>query len=56
MDMVAKFQEENPDILLEDVSISDEESHDTLFKTSVAAGDPIEGFLTSLDTQRTWTM
>ena len=44
MDMVAKFQEENPDILLEDVSISDEESHDTLFKTSVAAGDPIEVF------------
>ncbi len=44
MDMVAKFQEENPDIILEDVSISDEESHDTLFKTSVAAGDPIEVF------------
>lgn len=44
MDMVAKFQAENPDILLEDVSISDEESHDTLFKTSVAAGDPIEVF------------
>lgn len=44
MDMVAKFQEENPDIELEDVSISDEESHDTLFKTSVASGDPIEVF------------
>lgn len=44
MDMVVKFQEENPDILLEDVSISDEESHDTLFKTAVAAGDPIEVF------------
>lgn len=44
MDMVAKFQEENPDIILDDVSISDEESHDTLFKTSVAAGDPIEVF------------
>jgi len=44
MDMVAKFQEENPDIILEDVSISDEESRDTLFKTAVAAGDPIEVF------------
>ncbi len=44
MDMVAKFQQENPDILLEDVSISDEESRDTLFKTAVAAGDPIEVF------------
>ncbi len=44
MDMVAKFQEENPDIILEDVSISDEEARDTLFKTAVAAGDPIEVF------------
>lgn len=44
MDKVAQFQEENPDIDLQDVSISDEESHDTLFKTSVAAGDPIEVF------------
>ncbi|HCT89926.1 MAG TPA: sugar ABC transporter substrate-binding protein [Lachnospiraceae bacterium] len=44
MDMVAKFQEENPDIELEDVSISDENSRDTLFKTSVASGDPIEVF------------
>lgn len=44
MDMVAKFQEENPDIILEDVSISDEDSRNTLFKTSVASGDPIEVF------------
>lgn len=44
MDMVAKFQAENPDIILEDVSISDEDSRNTLFKTSVAAGDPIEVF------------
>ena len=44
MDKVAQFQEENPDIDLQDVSISDEESHDTLFKTSVAASDPIEVF------------
>lgn len=44
MDMVEKFNEENPDIHLEDVSISDEEAHDTLFKTSVASGDPIEVF------------
>ena len=44
MDMVEKFQKENPDIELEDVSISDEESRDTLFKTSVASGDPIEVF------------
>lgn len=44
MDKVAQFQEENPDIDLQDVSISDEESHDALFKTAVAAGDPIEVF------------
>ena len=44
MEMVKKFNEENPDIYLEDVSISDEEAHDTLFKTSVASGDPIEIF------------
>ncbi|MEG0048882.1 MAG: ABC transporter substrate-binding protein [Clostridia bacterium] len=44
MDMVAKFNEEHTDIILEDVSISDETAHDTLFKTSVAAGDPIEVF------------
>ena len=54
MDMVAKFQEENPDIDLEDVSISDEESHDTLWKTSVASGDPIDiidflGYAANLD-------
>lgn len=44
MDMVEKFRTENPDIDLQDISISDENSRDTKFKTSVASGDPIEVF------------
>ncbi|MGI6777299.1 MAG: ABC transporter substrate-binding protein [Acetivibrionales bacterium] len=44
MDFVKKFQDENPDILLEDMSIADESARDTKFKTSVASGDPIEIF------------
>lgn len=44
MDQVEKFRADNPDINLEDISISDENSRDTKFKTSVAAGDPIEVF------------
>jgi len=44
MDMVDKFNEENPDIDLQDISISDENSRDTKFKTSVSSGDPIEVF------------
>ena len=43
-DMVAKFNEENPDIDLQDLSISDEGSRDARFKTSIASGDPIEVF------------
>lgn len=44
MDMVEKFRTENPDIDLQDISVSDENSRDTKFKTSVASGDPIEVF------------
>lgn len=44
IDQVAKFREENPDIDLQDMSISDENSRDTKFKTAVSAGNPIEVF------------
>jgi ABC-type sugar transport system, periplasmic component len=44
IDWVKKFQQENPDITLEDMSIADENARDTKFKTSVASGDPIEVF------------
>lgn len=55
MDMVAKFQEENPDIELEDVSISDENSRDTLFKTSWLPGIPLR-FSISSAMRPTWIM
>lgn len=44
MDMVEKFNAEHDNIHLEDISISDENSRDAKFKTSVASGDPIEVF------------
>lgn len=44
MDRVDKFNSENPDIELQDMSVSDESSRDTKFKTAVSAGDPIEVF------------
>ncbi len=44
IDRVAKFKSENPDIDLQDISVSDENSRDTKFKTSVASGNPIEVF------------
>lgn len=44
MDMVEKFREENPEIDLQDISISDENSRNIKFRTSVAAGDSIEVF------------
>ena len=44
IDKVAQFNEENPDIELQDLSVSDESSRDTKFKTSVSSGNPIEVF------------
>jgi ABC-type glycerol-3-phosphate transport system substrate-binding protein len=44
IDMVSKFNQENPDIDLQDLSVSDENSRDTKFKTSVSSGNPIEVF------------
>ena len=44
MDRVEQFKAENPDIDLQDVSISDENARDVKFKTAISAGDPIEVF------------
>lgn len=44
MEKVEQFRSENPDIDLQDISVSDENSRDTKFRTSVAAGDPVEVF------------
>lgn len=44
IDRVAQFRAENPDIDLQDLSISDENARDVKFKTAISAGDPIEVF------------
>ena len=44
MDLVDQFKQENPDIDLQDISISDENSRDVKFKTAISSGDPIEVF------------
>ena len=44
IEALKQFQTDNPDITLQDLSVSDEGAHDTKFKTSIAAGTPIEVF------------
>lgn len=44
IDRLAKFQELNPDIIVEDLSVTELDAYNTKLKASVAAGEPIDMF------------